>query len=399
MIEFNKRILKNGMTILCERRNQPIVSVFVSVKQGAGNENLSQKGISHFVEHMLFKGTKRRTSKELSSEIERTGGMINGGTDIQNTLFYLKAPSKYLELGIDILSDMIQNPKFSSLDIEKERKIIFEEIKMMHDIPSAYVVRKLTELLYAPPFGDPIIGNFETLSKISKQNLISLHSTYIPKNLIVCVVGNASIGQVQELAERKFNIKNNNSKILMPKIRKISMNVIEKRQNLDQAHLAIGFHMPSAIEASTYAAQIFDSILAQGMSSKINQEIREKRALAYSVDGVYESGKDYGMEMIYAGTLPNKIRLAKELILKEVNKMKNLNLREFNETKEKLIGNFELSREKSTDVARNLIADELGLGAEEYYNFIKKISAVKLNDARKIAKNIKNFSSIILLPK
>jgi predicted Zn-dependent peptidase len=398
MAEFNKRVLKNGLTILAEKRNQPSITIFAAMKQGAANEKASEKGISHFLEHMLFKGTKKRTSKDISSSIEKTGGVLNGFTDEEVTAFYVKVPSKHLELGVDILADMVQNPRLSIPDIEQERKVILEEIKMLRDLPQDYVTIKLFSLLYSAPFGTTPIGSFETVGNINRQKLLNLHAKYMPKNLILAFVGNVPIDDIERLANRKFLFKNKMAQTLQPQIMKISAQLIEKRPNLDQAHIAIGFHMPTAIDKLKFAAEVFNSNLSDGMSSKLFQEIREKRGLAYSVNGTYTSGKKYGLEIIYAGTSPKNVNEVKRLIFNEVKKMRNITLGEVEETKEKLIGGFELSREKSEQVAKGLIYEELAHGAEEYYKFIENISRVKLSDVKKISK-IKNYSSAILLPK
>ncbi|PIU75933.1 hypothetical protein COS75_01300 [Candidatus Pacearchaeota archaeon CG06_land_8_20_14_3_00_35_12] len=399
MIEFNKRILKNGITLLSEERNQPLVAIFAAIKQGAANEKAQEKGITHFLEHMIFRNTKKRTSQEIDEIIEKTGGSRNGSTEQDLTTFYVKLPSKYLELGIEVISEMIQNPSFSLEDIEKERKIIFEEIKMQHDLPQLYVLKKLINLLYASPFGAPMIGNIETLNRINKETLEARHLSYMPKNLIISVVGNASIKEAEEIINKKFVFKNNNAVLFQPHINKISAESIEKRPNIDQAQIAFGFHMPTAIEKSRYSAEIFDSILIQGMSSRLYQEVREKRGLAYHIDGLYDSGTRYGMEIIYAGTSPDKVKLIKSLILKEINSLKTISKKELAETKEKLIGSFELSREKSEIVAKELIYEEIANGAEEYYNYIKRISEVDLEEVRKIPRQIKKYSFSALLPK
>src|SRR3989338_3964917 len=152
-LKIQRKILKNGMTVVLEKRNIPVVSVAFAVRQGGINENSDEKGISHFIEHMLYKGTPTRNAKKISEEIEKNGGVLNGFTDEMVTAYWCKMPSKHLNIALNVLGDMVKNPLFDEKEFEKERKVIFEEIKMRKDNPGIHALDKIQELLYEKPLG------------------------------------------------------------------------------------------------------------------------------------------------------------------------------------------------------------------------------------------------------
>lgn len=394
--EFFKKKLENGMTVLFEKRNLPVTSISFTAKTGAIVENKQEKGISHFVEHLLFKGTKNRSSEQIAKDIEKRGGIINGFTDETITSYWVKIPAKHSEIGIKILSDIITNPLFCKEEIERERKVILEEIKLYHDNPMYYVKDRIKELLYNPPFGLPIIGSTENIMNISREDIIRyFNSRYKTENLIMCVVGNADFKKICEFAENNFS----KQKFIASKIRitkKIPSEVVETRKGLDQAHFVIGYHSPTFQQKEKYAYAIFLTHIAGGMSSTLFREIREKRGLAYAITPGMESTKQYGYSSIYVGTSKDKIREVKEIILKEFAKIKKMSKRDLEETKEQIIGVRDIEREDSMKVMENLIMAESSGRAEEYYEIEENISSVKLEEIKKI--RIKSFSSISLIP-
>jgi len=393
--EFYRRKLDNGLTVLFEKRKLPIMATCVAVKFGAQNESSDIKGISHFIEHLVFKGTKNRNVKEIPRQIESKGGILNAFTGEEITGFWNKLPHKYFNLGADIIRDLILNPLFEKTSLERERKVIFEEIKMYHDNPSSYTIEKIKEILYKPPFNMPIAGTMQTVSNLSRKKIINLfNSIYSANNLIFCAVGKSNFEEILKEAEKfpKFNKKINSIPIVLQ-----NKELIEKRKGIDQTHIILGFHMPKLNDKNRYSAEIFDSILTNGMSSRLFQEVREKKGLCYSIRGCLEQSKDYSYEMIYAGTTKQKIKEIKGIILKEIKKLKNLNKSDFEENKEKLIGLRKLSNEKSESVMMGLLQEELAGNAKDYYKYEEKINAVKINDVRKLAK-LKSYSFFGLVP-
>ena len=393
--EFYRKKIDNGIIVLFEKREIPVVAVSTSVKFGAQYETANIKGISHFIEHLVFKGTKNRTVVDIPNEIEGKGGMINAFTSEEVTCFWNKMPSKYFKLGADISRDLVLNPLFEKDSLERERKVILEEIKMYHDNPMAYVMEKIKELLYESPFNMSIAGTHETVSGLDREKVVNLfNSIYSTNNLVFCVVGKADWDEVLNEAMKfpKINKKINNIKII-PK----NGESIEKRKGIDQAHEVIGIHMPRLIDKNRYAAEIFGNILGGGMSSRLFQEVREKRGLCYAIKAHLDQSKDYSYLMIYSGTTTDKVKEVKEIVLKEIKKLRDLNKKDFDEAKETLIGLKQISLEKCDSTMIDLLQEEIGGNSEDYYKYEENISKVSLEEVRKLG-NLKEFSFSALIP-
>lgn len=393
--EFYKKKLKNGLTILFEKRNLPVVCSSVTSKSGSEYETEKLKGISHFIEHLVFKGTKKRNVKQISEEVEKRGGIINAFTSEEFTCFWNKLPSKYLNIGIDIASDLVLEPLFEKEALERERKVILEEIKMYNDNPQLYVMNKIKELLYEKPFGMFTAGTCETMSKINREDVLKIYDNYSTNNMMLTVVGNANFDEICKMAEKIFPETKKKIQETKPIIK--NSQLVEKRKGVEQANLVFGYHVPTLKDKNRYTAEILDILLTGGMSSKLFQEIREKRGLAYAVKGILEQNKNYGYEMIYVGTVKEKVKEVKELILKEIEKLRNLENKELEEAKEQLIGLRQLESEDSEQTMIELIAEENAGNAEEYYRYEDKINSIKLEDVRKMAK-LKGYSFIALVP-
>jgi predicted Zn-dependent peptidase len=398
MKDIHREILESGATLLVDERPLPVATIFIATKFGSGYDDPKYKGAAHFLEHMLFKGTKKRGQKEISSEIEKVGGEINAFTNNQMTAFYAKMPRKHLVRGIDILSDMIFNSKLEENEIEKERTVVFEEIKRKHDLPSQYVIDKLKEALYSTPFGMPIIGSIETVGRIQRKELQEYYSKYYsPENLIFAVVGDVKRVVVKKEVEMRIpRIKKGPIPSLSPTL--IAGKYAEMRGDIQQAHFALGFHMPTLSDRKRYAAEIFDCILGKGMSSRLWQEIREKRGLAYTAHSYLAQEKDYGFETAYVGTKKEKLKEVESITLEQIKSLQKVEQKEVEDAKENLIGSHEVASERSEDIAINLLLNEISGKAEEYYKYPERISDVKLEEVRDLGK-IKKYSTVVLAPK
>ncbi len=393
--DFYRKKLDNGVTVIFERREIPVVSVASSVKFGAQYEKEDVKGISHFIEHLVFKGTKNRKVTDIPKEIESRGGIINAFTGEDVTCYWNKLPSNYFNLGADISRDLVLNPLFESKALERERKVILEEIKMYIDNPGSYVLEKIKEMLYKKPFNMSIAGTLKTVSFLSREKIIELfNSIYSTNNLVFTVVGRADFKEVLKEAKKFPKTKKNISYI---PIISSNGNFVKKRKGIDQAHEALGFHMPKLTDKNRYAAEIFDNILGGGMSSRLFQEVREKRGLCYAIRSNLEQSKDYSYESIYVGTVREKVSEVKAIILKEIKKLKNLNKSDLEEAKERLIGLKEINKERSEASMFELLQEEIGGNAENYYRYEKNISRVNLNEVRALS-NLKGYSFVALLP-
>jgi predicted Zn-dependent peptidase len=394
---FYRKVLKNGMTLIFEKRELPLVCTMVAVRNGGINERAFEKGISHFIEHMLYKGTPTRNSKKIAEEIEKNGGELNGFTDEIITAYWCKMPSKHFQLALDVLSDMVKNPLFNEEELEKERKVIFEEIKMRKDNPQIYVMDSIQKELYNGTLGLNLIGTYETMSKIDRNKLISkFKEVYQPNNMILGVVGDADFSEIVKFAEKTFG--QGKGKIQKVGFKQTNSSKIEKRNGIDQANVIFAYHVPTAENDQSYTAQLLNVLLAGGMSSRLFSEIREKRNLAYAVKGDSNINKYFAYNIIYVGTEKKNVEQIKKLILKEFKKVsKDLTEQELNQVKEQLIGNHNISMEDSQNQLFNLISHELDGNAKEFYEFEEKIKKVKLRDVKKMA-NLKRYSFFALVP-
>lgn len=390
-----RKVLKNGLTILFEKREVPVVSIAFAVRNGGINEDSAEKGISHFIEHMLYKGTQKRNSKQIAEEIEKNGGILNGFTSEILTAFHCKMPSKHLNVALDVLGDMVKNSLFEKKELEKERKVIFEEIKMYNDNPKRHVFEKIQALLYEKPFG--LRETKETISSITHEKIVKrFKEVYHPNNMVICVVGDGNFEEIVKFAEKNFD--NKKGKVPEFKIKIKNESRFEKRKGIDQANLVFAHHSPLAGDRKSYAAFVLNTILVGGMSSRLFIEIREKRNMAYGISGHSDINKKFSHNLIYVGTTKKNVKKVKELILEEFEKVsKELGNEELNQVKEQLIGNHQISMEDSQEQMINLLFWEINGNAKDFYEFEKNIREVKLEDVRDLAK-LKGYGFFALIP-
>jgi predicted Zn-dependent peptidase len=399
-MKLKRKVLNNGMTILFEKREIPVVSVAFAIRAGGINEDPKEKGISHFIEHMLYKGTPKRNSKQIAEQIENNGGELNGFTSEEVTAFWCKMPSKHINIALEVLADIIKNPLFDKKEFEKERKVIFEEIKMYHDNPALYVFYEIQELLYDGTMKINLAGTVETINSITREKIVKkFKELYQPNNMVFCVVGDADFDELVEFAEKNFG----NQKAYVPKVKfnLINESKTEERKGVDQANLIFAYHVPLSNDTKNYAAIVLNSLMAGGMSSRLFDEIREKRNLAYVIKGDTNINKNFAYNIIYVGTMRNNVDKVKKLILEEFEKVsKEIESKEIEKIKEKLIGNYQISMEDSEEQMTNLLSSEIQGNAEDFYKFEENISKVKLEDVKELAKKAtKKFSFFALVPK
>lgn len=398
-MKFMRKKLKNGMNVIMEKRELPIVALSVSNRFGAGAEESRIKGIAHFIEHLVFTGTKTRSHEDISREIEKRGGVLNAFTANEVTSFWFKLPSEHVFSGIDILIDMLNNPAFKEDKFEKEKKVILEEIKMYHDDPSRNVYDKIVENLYEKPFGEGVIGTSETVSSLKRDFVYDyFKKVYSPENYIVSIVGNADFVEVCAYIEKSF--EKNGGKVFEKEIRKINRESVEEREGIDQAHFVFAAHSPLLTDKDYYALEVLDAYLANGMSSKLFLKIREEKGLAYAVTSSINAEKKYSYYSIYAGTKKESIPEVKKIILEEMGNIGRMKEKELNEAKEQLIGLRKLSSEESSRVMSELLFMELADRAEEYYKHEENIKKVSLEQVKKLALElIQKYSTAAIVPK
>lgn len=364
--DYQLTTLKNGLRVILVP--MPIVgstTVMVGVGAGSRYESRQINGLSHFLEHMAFKGTKKRpTSLQIASEIEGVGGIFNAYTDKEFTGYWVKLPSKHLPLALDILSDMFINSLFKEEEIEREKGVIIEEINMREDIPMTKAAIEFEGLFYGDnPMGWDIAGEKETVSKIKKEDFLNyLRQLYFPQNMVVVLAGGlkefqkgdkllrlieeyfCSLPKTGKKVSKKINYSFKNQKRLRRKI-------ITKKT--EQAHFCLGVPAPSIKDSRRWTVGVLSAILGGGMSSRLFLEIREKRGLAYYVTSGYEAATDVGYLVCRAGVRSEKVKEAIEVVREEMEKLatKKVGDKELTKAKEMLKGHLILKLEDSQVVA------------------------------------------------
>ena len=397
-MKFLRKKLNNGLTVIMEQRELPVVALSISNRFGAAFEDSRIKGIAHVIEHLVFTGTKTRTHEDISREIEKKGGILNAFTSQEVTSFLFKLPSEHIFAGLDILTDILKNSLFHPEKFEKEKKVILEEIKMYHDDPQRFVYDQIFENLYEQPFGEGIIGSAKTVSSLQRDFVFNYYkNNYHPENYIVTLVGQADFDKVCAYLEKSFSI----GKQELGKFQVIKKNgeSVEEREGIDQAHFIFAMHAPLLTDKDYYALEVLDAYLANGMSSRLFLKIREEKGLAYAVQSTINAEKNYSYYSIYVGTRKEVVAEVKKIILEEFT-LNEMTEKDLVEAKERLIGLRKISTEESSRVMSELLFTELVGKAEDYYDHERKINAVNLEQVKKLAQSmVKKYSTASIVPK
>ncbi|MDF2532306.1 MAG: peptidase domain protein, partial [Clostridia bacterium] len=302
---YLKQQMKNGIRIVTEEIPYVnSVSVGIWVKVGSRNETSNINGVSHFIEHMLFKGTQKRNAKEIANSIDKIGGQLNAFTAKESTCYYAKVLDSHFDIALDVLADMFMNSNFAKEEIEKEKGVIMEEINMYEDSPEDLVHDLFSQGVWSGnPLGMSILGTEESLNALSRERIFEYYqSNYIPENIVISVVGNIKHEVVVEKVEKQFGQLTSPAKKLTV-IEKPSFDPIRITRNkeTEQVHLCIGFEGVETDNESFYPLLTMNNIFGGAMSSRLFQNIREDKGLAYSVFSYPSSYQDCGLYSIYAG--------------------------------------------------------------------------------------------------
>jgi predicted Zn-dependent peptidase len=393
---YQKVTLDNGLRLLTsEMPHTRAVSVVFFTAAGPRYEVETEAGVSHFIEHICFKGTeKRQSSKEISEAIESVGGTINGGTDKELTTFWCRVTSEHFLLALDILVDLLRHSRFDATDIDRERQIIIEEINMSLDSPRQRVAMLIDELLWpGQPFGRDIAGSKETVAALTRQQMLNfLSKHYLPNTTVVAVAGDIEQKQVQDTINQTLGEwKPNKVPAGFPNMgdQKVARLNIEFRDT-EQAHLCLGVPGLSFFHPDRYAVDLLSIILGEGMSSRLFTEIREQQGLAYDIHSYADHFADSGAVIIYAGVDPGRVDSALRSIIDQVSKLKErISEAELDKAKEIIKGRLLLSLESSRNVAAWLGAQELLtnriLTTDEV---ISLVEAVTIEDLKRVAQQL-----------
>ncbi len=391
---YNKTVLDNGIRVVSEEISQVrSVSIGVWVLCGARYEEESCSGICHFLEHMLFKGTAGRTAYDIACAVDSIGGLINAFTSKEITAYYLKIPDYHLPTAVNLLADMFSNSLFDKKEIEKEKSVIVQEINLLEDSPDDYV-HEYFETCFWPdqPLGRTVLGSRESVENISRGKLVSfLRSRYGASNMVISAVGNLKHEVLVSMLQEAFVGLNPDPAAPRDATPVSRAGVHVLKRDLEQVHLVVGTDAPSALSPRRHAAILANVILGGCMSSRLFQEIRENRGLAYAVHSFISSYFDTGIFGIYVGASGDKIPEIIRLINTELDELcqELVTEREIASAKELIKGNHLLSMESTDSRMTRLAKNEACFGRYiAIEEFIAQIDQVSREDIQSLARDI-----------
>ncbi len=382
---YKKTVLENGIRVVTERIDYVrSISIGVWVDVGSRDEMGDEVGASHFIEHMLFKGTKKRTAKEIASSLESVGGSLNAFTGREHTCYFARVLDEHTDIALDVLSDILKNPLFNLSHLEKERAVILSEIKELEDSPADLVHDLLMSTMWKEnSLGRSIIGSAESVLKLTRSKLIDfMKRNYTSPRVVIAASGNFKHKELVDKIKRKFRFSSNSHPASEKQMFPLAEpdRVVANRKTA-QTHISLGVPTFPYSDRRRYAALVLSNILGGGMSSRLFQSIREKLGLVYSVYTFIDFFEDAGVFGIYMGThKKNTIRVI-ELVLKEIRKLKkdSLTSKELSHAKYQLKGNLLLSLESTFNRMNRLARYELFLhdfvDLDQTINAINKIKA------------------------
>lgn len=379
----------NGVRVVLEKiPNVRSVTIGIWVKTGSRHETAELNGISHFLEHMFFKGTENLTAKEIAESFDRIGGQVNAFTSKEYTCYYAKVLDNHATYALEILADMFFNSTFDEEELAKEKNVVYEEIKMYEDTPDDIVHDLLTKAIFENhPLGYPILGSEETLATFTKDMLKDyMYNSYTPDKVVISIAGNVEESFMKEVEKRFGTYKGGNRKELDAKPI-FHKNEVIRRKDTEQAHLCIGFNGYSVRDKRIYPLIIANNILGGSMSSRLFQEVREKRGLAYSVYSYHSSYEDTGTVTIYGGTAVNQLDVLAETIFNILHDLKNngITVKELENSKEQIKGNLVLGTEGTNSRMSRNGKNELLLGEHKSIDeMIQIIDAVTIDEVNQV---------------
>lgn len=396
--------LPNGITVLTEHMpGLRSVTAGIWVRRGSRHETPELNGICHFIEHAVFKGTKSRTARDIAVESDRLGGNLDAFTTHEMTGFAVKVADTSLPQAFDLIADLLANPRFEQDDLDREQKVILEEMKMVEDTPDE-LLGELFNAAYFPnqPLGRPIEGTEETVATFNHETISSFHAReFSPSRLVVAAAGNVVHDQLVELVGKSFSAADTNGHSLpeedSPK--PAAPILIEQKKELEQAHLVIAAPWPDARDADRYAASLLASVVGGGTSSRLWQTIREERGLAYSVGAGGSTFSDVGVFTIYAGTSPEHLDEVLDLSLAEMRRVvaESVAEDELNLAKDQALSSILLGLESSSARVSALARQEIIHGRRiSPAEIIEKIEAVTCEDLQRVARQYFTTESLAL---
>lgn len=390
----SKTVLPNGVRILSEHLPHAYsVSVGIWVDTGSRDERAEENGISHFIEHMLFKGTKRRSALEIAKEMDALGGLSNAFTSKEQTCYYTRILQKHLHQATDILLDLFLNSLFDPLEMERERQVILQEISLVEDTPEEYIHVLLNETVYAgDPLARPILGTPETVREIDREKILAyLRRTYTPDRIVVAAAGPVDHSTFVDLVAPALQAIPPQVQLREKRDPTLHCRSKAVTKDLEQVHLAWAAPAPADDDPRRYAATLFNIIMGGNMSSRLFQEVREKRGLAYSIYSFLASLRHVGLWGICTAVAPETLGQALEIIGQELRKWKKgeISTAELDEAKEFAKGGVLLGAESTENRMTWIAKNELTFGRDlPLEEVLSAIAQVPLEEVITVAADI-----------
>lgn len=398
---YKKHTLNNGIRVISKKISHVrSVSIGFWINAGSSSETIVNNGTSHFIEHMLFKGTYKRSAKEIASTIDEIGGQLNAFTSKECTCYYTKVLDSHINIGIDVLTDMLLNSKFDVREIEKEKSVICEEINMYEDSPEDVVYDLISKTIFREhSLGLPILGTHNTISNLNREEVIKyMKNNYTSENIVISVAGSFNEDVLIEYLNEKIGnhlfIKNKKPTLDTPSF---YSDFSFRHKDIEQTHICIGFKGLPYSEKDMFPLLIINNILGGSMSSRLFQTIREDHGLAYSIYSHPSFYKDVGLSTIYISLNPSQMDMAFKLINDELLSFmkKSITKEEFYKSKEQLKGSYILGLESTSSIMNMLGKSELfGQKIRTPDEVISRINNITLEDADNIIKKILKSDNI-----
>jgi predicted Zn-dependent peptidase len=362
---IRRTILPNGLTILTEKMDHiRSVAMGVWIRAGSRHEMAEVNGISHFVEHMVFKGTKSRSAQRIAREVDAIGGNLDAFTGKETVCFNIKVLDEHVPTALDVLSDLVLNPTFASDEITRERGVILEEIKMDEDNPDYLVHEIFTQAFWKDhPLGKPILGTKETVKRFERDTLCNFYGQrFHGGNMIFSAAGNIDHDAFVEQVTRRFeSLPAGESVTAVVPPKTAARIILKNKKSLEQVQLCLGVPAPAIADESRYVTLVLNTILGGGMSSRLFQTVREERGLAYSIYSDLNPYSDTGSLCVYAGTSSDRAIQVVQLVMEQFRRLKTETLAadELRRAKDQLKGNLLLSLESSMSRMSNLARQQM----------------------------------------
>jgi predicted Zn-dependent peptidase len=395
MENVRKYVFENGLTVLSEKMpHVRSISLGIWLKNGSRSERPEVNGVAHFIEHLLFKGTANRSAEEIARQVDSIGGHLDAFTAKETICYSSKVLDEHLPIAFDILSDLVLHPKFDAEDLERERGVILEEIKMVEDSPDDLVNEIFVQNFWKDqPLGRPILGTKGTVKGLDRGKVLDFYRQfYTPGNFIISTAGNLEHERVVELVRQKFGhfqaVPNGFVDIPHHTHSRITL---RSKNDLEQVHICLGVPSYPLTDARRYACYVLNTLLGGGMSSRLFQNIREKRGLAYAIFSGINAYRDTGCLTIYAGTSLETVGKVIDLIIQEFRNLKEAGVEpeELHRAQDHLKGSMMLSLESTSSRMSNLARQEQNFGKQVSLDeMIRNIEKVTSDELQQMANQI-----------